>query len=98
MLCGFFLRSELRVDSHKRNAMHLFEALQRCRQTGLGSRRLMGIQLPAVHARTFPLRWRTPPAALQAARDLLGNGMVIVTIIADGHVYTVDEFARTIMR
>ena len=34
--------------------------------------------------------------ALEAARDLLDNGMVIVTIIADGRVYTVEEFALTI--
>jgi hypothetical protein len=34
--------------------------------------------------------------ALQAGRDLLDRGMVVVTIIADGRVYTVDEFAVTI--
>jgi hypothetical protein len=32
---------------------------------------------------------------LRAARDLLDRGMVVVTIIGDGHVYTVDEFALT---
>jgi hypothetical protein len=30
------------------------------------------------------------------ARDLLGHGMVFVTIIADGRVYTMEEFALTI--
>jgi hypothetical protein len=34
--------------------------------------------------------------ALEAARDLLDNGMVIVTVIADGRVYAVEEFALTI--
>ena len=34
--------------------------------------------------------------ALWAARDLLGRGMVVVTVIGDGRVYTVEEFARTI--
>jgi hypothetical protein len=34
--------------------------------------------------------------ALRAGRDLLDRGMVVVTIIADGRVYTVDEFALTI--
>ncbi len=34
--------------------------------------------------------------ALQAARDMLDRGMVVVTIIADGRVYTVEEFALTI--
>ena len=38
----------------------------------------------------------TRQEALKAARDLLDNGMVIVTIIADGRVYTVEEFALTI--
>jgi hypothetical protein len=39
----------------------------------------------------------TRPEAFEAARDLLDNGMVIVTVIADGRVYTVDEFALTII-
>jgi hypothetical protein len=39
----------------------------------------------------------TRQEALEAARDLLDNGMVIVTIIADGRVYTVEEFALTIL-
>ncbi|MBR1279030.1 hypothetical protein [Bradyrhizobium sp. AUGA SZCCT0283] len=34
--------------------------------------------------------------ALKAARDLFDQGMAFVTIIADGRVYTVDEFALTI--
>jgi len=33
--------------------------------------------------------------ALQAARDLLDRGMVIVTVIGDGRVYTVEEFLLT---
>jgi len=37
----------------------------------------------------------TRPGALRAGRDLLDRGMVVVTIIGDGHVYTVDEFALT---
>jgi hypothetical protein len=39
----------------------------------------------------------TRPEALEAARGLLDNGMVVVTVIADGRVYTVDEFALTII-
>jgi hypothetical protein len=37
----------------------------------------------------------TRTEALQAARDLLDRGMVVVTVIGDGRVYTVDEFALT---
>ena len=37
----------------------------------------------------------TRVGALRAARDLLDRRMVVVTIIGDGHVYTVDEFALT---
>jgi len=33
--------------------------------------------------------------ALRAARDLLDRGMVVDTIIGDGRVYTLDEFALT---
>jgi hypothetical protein len=39
----------------------------------------------------------TRQEALEAARDLLNNGMVIVTVIADGRIYTADEFALTII-
>jgi hypothetical protein len=39
----------------------------------------------------------TRQEALGAGRDLIGNGMVIVTIIGDGKVYTVDEFAFTLI-
>ena len=34
---------------------------------------------------------------MQAATDLLENGMAFVTIIADGRVYTVEEFSLTIL-
>ena len=37
----------------------------------------------------------TRTGALQAARDLLDRGMVAVTVIGDGRVYTVEEFALT---
>jgi hypothetical protein len=33
--------------------------------------------------------------ALETANDLLAQGIPIVTISADGHVYTTDEFAVT---
>lgn len=36
-------------------------------------------------------------AALQAANDFLNQGMPFVTIVADGRVYTADEFALTII-
>ena len=39
---------------------------------------------------------RPRPEALQAADDLLKHGMVIVTVIGDGRVYTMEEFALTI--
>jgi len=35
--------------------------------------------------------------ALQAANDFLNQGMPFVTIVADGRVYTVQEFALTII-
>ena len=35
--------------------------------------------------------------ALQAAKDFLDHGLPFVTIIGDGHVYTIDEFAMTII-
>ena len=35
--------------------------------------------------------------AMQAASELLEHGMAFVTIIAEGRVYTVEEFARTIL-
>ena len=39
---------------------------------------------------------KTRLEALQAANNLLKQGMVVVTVIADGRVYTVAEFARTL--
>ena len=39
----------------------------------------------------------TRQEAMQAATDLLENGMAFVTIIADGCVYTVEEFSLTIL-
>lgn len=35
--------------------------------------------------------------ALQAARDFLDQGLPFVSIIGDGRVYTVEEFAMTII-
>ena len=35
--------------------------------------------------------------ALQAASDFLDKGMPFVTIVADGRVYTAEEFARTVI-
>jgi hypothetical protein len=40
---------------------------------------------------------QTRQEAMQAATDLLENGMAFVTIIADGRVYTIEEFALTIV-
>ena len=37
----------------------------------------------------------TRTEALQAARGLLNQGMVVVTVIGDGRVYTVEEFVLT---
>jgi hypothetical protein len=34
---------------------------------------------------------------LRAAKDFLDQGFPFVTIISDGHVYTVEEFALTIL-
>ena len=35
--------------------------------------------------------------ALEAANDFLNQGMPFVTIVADGRMYTVEEFALTII-
>jgi hypothetical protein len=35
--------------------------------------------------------------ALRAANDFLNKGMPFVTVIADGRVYTVEQFAMTIL-
>jgi len=39
----------------------------------------------------------TRAEALQAAKDFLGQGMPFVTIVADGRVYTAEEFALTVI-
>jgi hypothetical protein len=39
----------------------------------------------------------TRKEALEAAVKFLNEGMPFVTIVADGRVYTVDEFAATIV-
>jgi hypothetical protein len=39
----------------------------------------------------------TREGALRTARDFLDQGLPFVTIIGDGHVYTVEEFALTIL-
>jgi len=39
---------------------------------------------------------KTRLEALRAANNLLKQGMVAVTVIADGRVYTVGEFALTL--
>ena len=39
----------------------------------------------------------TREEALQAANDFLNQGMPFVTIVADGRVYTIEEFALTII-
>jgi hypothetical protein len=39
----------------------------------------------------------TRKAALEAANDFLNQGMPFVTVVADGRVYTVEEFAMTII-
>ena len=39
---------------------------------------------------------KTRLEALRAANNLLKQGMVVVTVIADGRVYTVGEFALTL--
>jgi hypothetical protein len=38
----------------------------------------------------------TRQQALQAAKDFLALGLPFVTVIADGRVYTVEEFAATL--
>jgi hypothetical protein len=40
---------------------------------------------------------KTRREALQAANNLLKQGMVIVTVIGDGRVYTMEEFALTVI-
>jgi hypothetical protein len=39
----------------------------------------------------------TRQESLQAAKDFIDQGFPFVSIIGDGHVYTVDEFATTII-
>jgi hypothetical protein len=40
---------------------------------------------------------QTRQEAMQAANDLLDGGMAFVTVIADGRVYTVEQFALTFL-
>jgi hypothetical protein len=40
---------------------------------------------------------KTRREALQAANNLLKQGMVIVTVIGDGRVYAMEEFALTVV-
>jgi hypothetical protein len=40
---------------------------------------------------------KTRREAPQAANNLLKQGMVIVTVIGDGRVYTMEEFALTVV-
>jgi hypothetical protein len=35
--------------------------------------------------------------ALETAKDFLDQGLPFVTIIGDGHVYTIEQFALTII-
>ena len=39
----------------------------------------------------------TRTEALQTAKDFLDQGMPFVTIVADGRVYTAEEFALTVI-
>ena len=39
----------------------------------------------------------TRQEALHAASELLERGMVLVTVIADGRVYTMEEFSLTLI-
>ena len=39
---------------------------------------------------------KTRTEALQAADNLFKQGMVLVTVIADGRIYTIQEFALTV--
>jgi hypothetical protein len=52
--------------------------------------------IPLTPERNIEVMSETRPAALKAACDLLDNGMIMVTIIGDGRVYTVQELAHTI--
>jgi hypothetical protein len=40
---------------------------------------------------------QTREEALAAAKDFLDQGMPFVTIVADGRVYTAEEFALTVI-
>ena len=65
--------------------------------SGVGARSFSSVQgKPRTPEGIIKVIKETRQEALEAARDLLDNGMVIVTIIADGRVYTVEEFALTI--
>ncbi len=39
----------------------------------------------------------TRPEALESASDFLERGFPFVTVVGDGRVYTVEEFARTVI-
>jgi hypothetical protein len=39
----------------------------------------------------------TRPEALESASDLLERGFPFVTVVGDGRVYTVEEFALTVI-
>jgi hypothetical protein len=45
---------------------------------------------------TTKIATATKKAALEAASDFLNQGMLFVTIVADGGVYMAEEFATTV--
>jgi hypothetical protein len=77
---------------------HLHKIEWFCRANSSGSEQMFIVQgKPRRPEGVLKVIKHTRQEAMQAANDLLEGGMAFVTIIAEGRVYTVEEFALTIL-
>jgi hypothetical protein len=68
-----------------------------CCAKGLGEMAFIVQGKPRTPQGALRVTKETRLEAMQAATDLLAQGMAFVTIVAEGRVYTVEEFALTFL-